>query len=203
MASPHPLLNPVKVAMPTESEIGKNIRRLRRARRLTLEQLARRCGFTKGYLSKVENSESSPPVSTLLNISEGLGVSISEIFGESSEATSISLVKKDERQIMARNGTMFGYSYETLAHKYPHKHMEPYLLTSPAHAEFYPLFQHRGEEMLFVLKGTMIFLHGDREYVVEEGDCIYFDAGIPHHGRPAGDEDAECLMVIYTPPGEA
>jgi transcriptional regulator with XRE-family HTH domain len=187
--------------MLAESEIGKNIRRLRRARELTLEQLARTCGFTKGYLSKVENSENSPPVSTLLTIAEGLGVGISEIFGERSEATSFSLVKKDERQIMARNGSLFGYSYETLAHKFPHKHMEPYLLTIPAHAEHYPLYQHRGEEMIMVLKGTMLFWHGDREYVVEEGDCIYFDSAVPHHGRPVGDENVLCLIVMYTPPG--
>jgi len=73
----------------------------------------------------------------------------------------------------------------------------------PAHAEHYPLYQHRGEEMILVLKGNMLFWHGDREYLVEEGDCIYFDSAVPHHGRPAGDENVLCLIVIYTPPGAA
>lgn len=47
-----------------ESMIGKQIKSLRTARNLTLEALAAKTGYTKGYLSKVENSDRSPPVST-------------------------------------------------------------------------------------------------------------------------------------------
>ncbi len=65
-----------------ESEIGDKIRRLRKNKEMTLDQLAVKCCVTKGYLSKVENSDKAPPVSTLINIAAGLGVGISEIFGE-------------------------------------------------------------------------------------------------------------------------
>jgi len=124
---------------------------MRKFKELTLEDLAERTGFTKGYLSKVENSEKAPPVSTLLNIAKAMAVSISELLGESRESTTLSLVKKGEREQMARNGTSFGYSYETLAHKYPDKKMEPYILTIPPRIEQHPLFQHQGEELIFVL----------------------------------------------------
>ena len=182
-----------------ESDIGKNIRHIRTGKGLTLDELARRSGFTKGYLSKVENSDKAPPVSTLLNIAEALGVGLSDVFGESGEAVSFSLVKKSQRQIMARNGTVFGYSYETLAHKYPHKRMEPYILTIPVNIEKSPLFQHKGEEMMLVLEGSMRLIHGEDEHLVEEGDCIYFDSGIPHRGLPAGDRAVKLLIVIFTP----
>jgi len=182
-----------------ESEIGKNIRTIRNSKGLTLEKLAHQSGISKGYLSKVENSDKAPPVSTLINIAENLGVSISEIFGEPGEAKSFSLVKKNERQIMARNGAIFGYSYETLAHNYPYKKMEPYILAIPPNISENPLFQHKGEEMLLVLKGTMNFLHGENEYLLEEGDCVYFDSGMPHRGIPIGEKGVLCLIVIYTP----
>ncbi|MBU0734953.1 MAG: XRE family transcriptional regulator [Proteobacteria bacterium] len=181
-----------------EHEIGKNIRMIRKLKELTLQELAKKTGFTKGYLSKVENSEKAPPVSTLLNIARGMGVSMSELFGEGHEPTSLSLVRKNERQQMARNGTTFGYSYETLAHKYPDKKMEPYILTIPPEIEQSPLFQHQGEELLFVMEGTMKFLHGENEYLMEKGDCIYFDSGIGHRGFALGGREAKILMVILS-----
>ena len=181
-----------------ESEIGKRIREIRKQKGLTLEELAGKTQFSKGYLSKVENSDKAPPVSTLLNIAKALSTTISHLLGETSQPGSFSLVKKGERQLMARDGTVFGYSYETLAHKFPDKHMEPYILTIPPGIKKSPLFQHGGEELLLVLSGKMKFIYGNREHIVEEGDCIYFDSGIPHRGIPIGNREVKCLIVIYS-----
>ena len=182
-----------------ESEIGKNIRKIRKSQGLTLESLAKKTGISKGYLSKLENSDKAPPVSTMLNIAEALQVSISHLFGEKQEPLSASLVKKGERQLMARDGIVFGYSYETLAHKFPHKHMEPYILTIPSGIAEHPLFQHKGEEMFLVLEGEVRFVLGSDEYQLEEGDCLYFDSGVPHRGFALGGREAKGLIVILTP----
>ncbi len=184
--------------MLSEQEIGRNLRMLRKLKGLTLEALAEKSGFTKGYLSKVENSDKAPPVSTLINIARAIGVSLSEVFGEDREQTSFCLVAKDERIQMARNGSSFGYAYETLAHKYPRKRMEPYILTVPPDIEEHPLFQHPGEEMLYVLEGRMRFVHGENEYLVERGDTVYFDSGIPHRGFALDGKETKLLMVILS-----
>ena len=182
-----------------EKEIGKNIRRMRKEAGHSLDTFARMTGLSKGYLSKLENSDKAPPVSTLIVIGEALGITLSEIFGEEAETTPASLVKLNERKPMARTGTNFGYYYETLAHKYPHKSMEPYLLTIPAGNKKSAVFQHKGEELMFVLQGSMHFHHGTEEYMVEEGDCIYFDSGVEHYGLPVGDKDLKIMMVIFVP----
>ena len=117
-----------------EGEIGKNLRNIRKLKELTLEELAHKSGFSKGYLSKLENSDKAPPVSTLINLAKALGVKVSTLFGEDRQPTSLSLVRKSERMLMARNGARFGYSYETLAHTYLGKAMEPYILTIPSEA---------------------------------------------------------------------
>lgn len=182
-----------------ESDIGSNIRKIRKSKKLTLDELAGKSGISKGYLSKVENSDKSPPVSTLINIAKALGVTISDLFGESREAKSFSIVKKNERQVMARSGTIFGYFYETLAHNYPHKKMEPYILTIPVHKGGQVVFQHKGEEMLLMLQGKMKFAVGENENLLEEGDCIYFDSGLAHRGTVIGNEEVKCLIVIFTP----
>jgi transcriptional regulator with XRE-family HTH domain len=185
-----------------ESEIGRRIKASRISKKFTLEQLAHRTGFTKGYLSRIEKSEKSPPLSTLGIIARVLGITISFLVGEEEQQTSFGLVKKGERHLIARKGTAFEYSYEALAHTYPNKKMEPFILILPLKPKKKTIAQHEGEELLFVLQGTMKFLHGNQEYTVEEGDCIYFDSSIPHFGESVGDKEAKCLMVIYTPPAE-
>ena len=185
-----------------ESEIGRRIKASRINRRFTLEQLARQTGFTKGYLSRIEKSEKSPPLSTLGIIARVLGITISFLAGEEEQKTSFGIVKKGERPLIARKGTAFEYSYEAVAHTFPNKKMEPFILTLPLKPKKKTIVQHEGEELLFVLEGTMKFLHGNREYILEEGDCIYFDSSLSHFGESAGRKEAKCFMVIYTPPVE-
>lgn len=185
--------------MVEESELGIRIQQYRISRGLTLQELADKTGYSKGYLSKIEKAEKAPPVSTLINLAKALNINISEIFGEVEENSPICLVKKWERRTIARDGSVFGYAYQALAHKFHNKHMEPYVLTLPLNPKENALFQHKGEEILFVLEGTMKFFHGEKEFIVEEGDCIYFDGSIPHYGVCQGNKEVKCLMVIYTP----
>jgi len=185
-----------------ESEIGRRIKASRINKKFTLEQLANQTGFTKGYLSRIEKSEKSPPLSTLGTISRALGITISFLVGEEEHQASIGIVKKGERPLIARKGTSVEYSYEAVAHTFPNKKMEPFILTLPLKPKKKMIYQHEGEEILFVLEGTMKFLHGNREYLIEEGDCIYFDSSFPHLGESVGPKEAKCFMVIYTPPVE-
>jgi len=182
-----------------ESEIGRRIKASRINKKFTLEQLANQTGFTRGYLSRIEKSEKSPPLSTLGIIARVLGITISFLVGEEEQQTPIGIVKKGERPLIARDGSAFGYSYESIAHKFPNKKMEPFVLTLPVNLKKKTIFQHEGEEILFVLEGTMKFFHGNKEYIVEEGDCLYFDSGFPHFGESLGRKEVKCFMVIYTP----
>ena len=184
-----------------ESEIGKRIKTFRTKKGITLEQLASQTGFTKGYLSKVEKSKKSPPVSTLGIIARALGVTISAILGEENPSVSFCLVKKGERPLISRDGNSSEYSYEAIAYKFPNKNMEPFILTLPVNPKKKNMYRHEGEELLFVLEGTMRFQYNNQEYIVEQGDCIYFDASLPHFGESRGDKKVRCLMVIYNPTG--
>jgi transcriptional regulator with XRE-family HTH domain len=181
-----------------ENQIGKRIRKLRIERNITQQVLADEVNITKGYLSKIENSQSSPPVSTLLSLAKALGIEINDIFSEKVTKTKIFHMKKEERQTISRSGSVFGYAYEPLASKFPNRNMEPYILTFPVGTEVKTPFQHNGEEFVLVLEGTMKFIYEDQELIVETGDSLYFDASAPHYGLCGGDQDVKCLMVIFT-----
>ena len=186
--------------MLSEDQIGQRIRKLRLDRGLSQRQLATDAGITKSYLSKIENSDSAPPVSTLVSLAQAFGVTMDAFFSEEVTQCLYTLVRKTERQTMARQGTKFGYSYEPLAPKFPGRRMEPFILTVPAEVET-KKFHHSGQEFFIVLEGTLRFKIGTEELIMEEGDAIYFDASIPHGGISADGNPLVCLMVIYS--GEA
>lgn len=181
-----------------EAEIGKRIRQHRLQKQFTLQDLADKTGYSKGYLSKVEKSGKAPPVATLSVIARELGVSVSAILGEDPVKDSICLVRQNERILMAKSGEEFGYAYEALANPYPNKHMEPFILTYPKDDALKHTFQHDGEELLFVLQGQMRFKYGSREMTLDKGDCIYFDSSVAHAGEPLGEEPLKTLIVLYS-----
>ena len=187
--------------MVDERELVQRIKEFRTKRGMVLEELAKKTGLSKGYLSKVENSEKSPPVSTLTKIAKALGVSMSALFGEEETVLPYHITKKDNRPLIARKGSGYGYSYESLAAGYSNRKMDPYFVEIPPNTE-QPFYEHRGEEIFFVLEGKIRVVHGDIEFILEEGDCCYFDASVPHHSYAIGDHPAKALMVLYTPEEE-
>lgn len=187
--------------MVSEEMIGRRIRQLRIERDMTQEVLAKAAGLTKGYLSKIENSPNSPPVSTLISIAKALGVGIDAIFSEQGVETDFTLVRKGERQEVAHRGSSFGYSYEPLALKFPNRHMDPYVMTVPAGTGRTKGFSHKGEEMLFALKGAQRLYIGEHVVDIDEGDCVYFNSSIPHSGESRDGGELVYLVVFYSPDG--
>jgi len=182
--------------MVRDKKIGARIREIRNLKGMTLEALAQKTNLTKGYLSLLENDKKVPPVATLLTIVQALDARISDIFGETEENASISIVRKDERLAMARPGTMFGYHYESLAYKYKNKSMDVYVLTRPADPQWKPvMFKHEGEEMLYILEGVTEFHYGQESYILRAGDCVYFDSSVEHYGKSLGDKPLKILMA--------
>jgi transcriptional regulator with XRE-family HTH domain len=182
-----------------EKTICRNIRKLRLNRKMTLDELARLTSLSKGHLSKVERSGKLPPFSTLNRIATALGVEVVSLFTGNPEPptdTRLTLVRKNERKIIVTMGSLYGYKYETLAHDKPGKSMEPYVI-EPAFEEN-ASFQHEGEELLYVLEGTHEFTYGGKKYIMYEGDCVYFDSGVPHTGRSLGREKARLLAVMFS-----
>jgi len=185
--------------MLNEDQIGKRIKRFRLDRKFTQQELADSAGITKSYLSKIENSDSSPPVSTLINIAKALGVNLDAFFNDQAPETILSVVRQDERQEMPRKGSPFGYTYESLAHKFPNRHMEPYLVKIPPSDSYSSEFQHIGEECVVILDGKVEFTINKQDMVLSQGDSIYFDSSYPHRIRCMGPKPAHCMLIIYSP----
>lgn len=188
-------------------DFARRLREIRKQRNLTLDALAAQTGFTKGYLSKIERGINTPPIASLATISRALQIDMSELLSTSDDEDTessdrISVVRANERQEVIRGGSSFGYDYRALTHTMPAKHMEPFVFTFPSQVLKEVYFEHEGEELIFVLSGTVEFEVGERRFTLLPGDCIYFDSTLRHRGRSVSGE-AKALVVIYSPGGGA
>ncbi len=183
-----------------ENVIGRRVGEIRASVGMTLDQLAAQTGFTKGYLSKIENSKKVPPIGTLSRIARALKTEITELLHlePAGNGRAFCVVRAHERLPVVRGGTAFGYDYVSLADTKSHKKMEPFLFTFPSEIDKYVFFEHEGEEFLFILTGRVEWQAGSEKAILEPGDSVYFDSRLPHRGR-ALDGEATALVVTYSP----
>ncbi|MBI5443588.1 MAG: helix-turn-helix transcriptional regulator [Deltaproteobacteria bacterium] len=187
-----------------EKAIVDKIKKIRTNQGLSLKALAERTGLTQGYLSRIENSDSAPPISTLGRIAKGLGTDVSYLLvdhdGQGRASPAIVVTRTESTgpatapaASSSRSG--YGYHYRALAEDKAGKNMETYVMTP----EFEPgeVMQHEGEEFLYILDGEVEFNYGDEKIILHKGDSAYFDAHIPHNGRSLGREMAKVLAVVY------
>ena len=182
-------------------DIGSKVRILRTKREMTLQDLATLTGLSKPNLSQIENNLVSPPIATLLKISSALGVAIGHFFQEYPQETDIVVVRKDKRHGIAKGKHIshIGYQYHPLAYPKLNKSMEPFVVLMEEREPGDITFNnHRGEEFVYVLEGTLEFHSGDKVVTLEEGDSIYFDSVVPHGYRGVGGT-AKALAIIHRP----
>ena len=150
-----------------EIEIIKKIKRTRRNKGMTLRRLAERTGLTEGYLSRIENSENAPPISTLGRIANGLDIDISFLFlpENHTEKSNPDIVIDKGINIkefrfgakLRQNGSK-SYQYEPLAKEKRGKNMEPYVVVPDF--EVGGVVKHQGENFIYVLEGTVELFYG-------------------------------------------
>ncbi len=176
--------------------IGGRVRFLRQQRSLTLDELAASCGLTKSFLSKIERSLSVPSISTAMKLAASFDMSVGQLLGESEYDDSISVVRRKDRRSFMRAGSAHGYNYETIAGGKRFKSMEPYIMRPPFEFQDDKLFEHSGQELMFVLAGRLQVQFGARVIDLMAGDAVYFDAQVPHRSRSFGTKLAEVLVVL-------
>jgi transcriptional regulator with XRE-family HTH domain len=169
---------------------------VRQQRGVTLEALAAKAGITKGFLSQIERGMKAPSISTLMRIAQVLGVGVGELFEDPrKQALPYSLVRHNERQRYAKEGSLYGYQYEAVAFRKAAKKMEPFIVFPPLRMP-HKFFRHRGDEMVLVLSGR-IQVDIDGELLdLRPGDCVYFDGSTPHRSRSVGKRMARALVVV-------
>ena len=82
-------------------------------------------------------------------------------------------------------GSGVGHRYESLGiMRAPSNTLEPLRVTLTERSNTFPLYQHAGTELIYMLSGRMEYGYGSSRYLLESGDVLQFIGGVPHGPQP-------------------
>jgi transcriptional regulator with XRE-family HTH domain len=173
--------------------VGERIRQLRQDRKLSLRELARSSALSANALSMVERGLSSPSVSTLYRVAEGLGVSISSLFETRPARSAVVLCKASSRARMSiPRGLWEGLGGETFEGR-----VEPFVLTLENGSSSGPgAMIHTGHEFVYCLRGRLEYQIEGEIFRLDPGDSLLFRAYQQHRWRNPGTTVTQALVVL-------
>jgi transcriptional regulator with XRE-family HTH domain len=186
--------------------IGGRIRALREAMGLSLRDLAERCGVSAPMLSQVERRETSPTLQVATRIAAGLDLRLSQLL-RLDEDGAVTIVRAAERRRGPRDGpraggvNASGHSYEVLTPPLPGQRAElSRHVLAPGAATGGPgdppMHEPGSRETALVESGRVVLHCDGAAHELERGDCVTFDADLPHHFENPGAEEASLLAVV-------
>ena len=182
---------------PDLSELGTRLRELRSGRGWTQEELARRAGLSKSYLSRIEDGDRQPSLASLLSLAQAYGIALASLFAPPAEGNQPCAVLR-AGSLPPQLGN--GLTYTPLSPLDRSANMQPIRVRVAARREGSEMYQHDGEEWLYLLSGTLHLALADDSYVLHPGDSAHFDARLPHRLTALDGADAELILVACASP---
>lgn len=178
--------------------LGPRIRALREAMSMSLRDLAVRSGVSAPMLSQVERGETSPTLQVASRIAGGLELRLSQLLRLDEDGT-VSVVRRTERRQGPSRAK--GHRYEILTPPLPGQRAElsrhtlaPGGLTGGPGDP--PMHEPGSRETALVESGAVVLACDAQRCELRAGDCVTFDADLPHHFENPRSEPAVLLAVV-------
>jgi transcriptional regulator with XRE-family HTH domain len=178
--------------------IGARVKALRESSGLSLRDLTERSGVSAPMLSQVERGETSPTLTVAARIAAGLDLRLSQLL-RLDESGAVTIVRASQRQ---RGGNKRrGHSFEVLTSGQPGQRAELSRHTlAPGGAtgavDDPPMHEPGSRETALVERGAIQLICDGASYELNEGDCVTFDADLPHHFENQTTDAAAFLAVV-------
>jgi transcriptional regulator with XRE-family HTH domain len=183
--------------------VGAQVRALRKARGLSLVQVAQATDLSIGYLSQIERGLSSPNLRALTALADALGVAVAALMGPlRTDAGNrgidavVTRAKEQPELSLWRTGIgkrrlAGGTATDGAPYSFSLMEFEP---NAGAADEAY---RHHGEECGMVIKGRLELTVGDRSWLLEPGDSFQFDSDRPHRFRNVARGTTQVVLVNW------
>jgi len=178
--------------------VGPRVRALREAMGLSLRDLAERSGVSAPMLSQVERGETSPTLAIATRIAAGLELRLSQLL-RLDEDGAVTVVAAGQGRSGGRPER--GHRYRVLTAPRPGQRAElsrhqlaPGAVTGAPDDP--PMHEPGSREVALVERGRLVLVCDGRAHELAEGDCVTFDADLPHHFENPGSEPAVFLAVL-------
>jgi transcriptional regulator with XRE-family HTH domain len=185
-----------------EVAIGRQVRTYRKQKNITVSEMASLTNLSIGMLSKIENGNTSPSLTTLQTLADALSVPLTSFFRQYEERREAVHTKSGDGVEIEREGTRAGHQYNLLGHIGSNSSgviVEPYLIKLTTESDTFETFQHGGVETIYMLSGAVDYRHGSQIYPLRPGDTLFFDADAPHGPETLKELPAVYLSVISYP----
>jgi XRE family transcriptional regulator, regulator of sulfur utilization len=181
---------------PAIAAVGPRVKALREAGGMSLRDLAERSGVSAPMLSQVERGETSPTLQVAARIAAGLQLRLSQLL-RLDEDGAVSIVPAGH----GRRGGADGHRYEVLTPPLPGQRAEVSRHTlAPGAATGGPgdppMHEPGARETAVVEHGALDLLIDGATHALRAGDCVTFDADLPHHFENRGEEEAVLLAIV-------
>ena len=175
--------------------ISQRIKLYRNQKRLSLDELSRRSGVSKGMLVDIEGCRANPSIALLCKIAAAMNVSVADVVNVASEPT-VHLIDRDEIPVLWQGEK--GGSAKLLAGT-----------RGPDMLELWQWVMHPGEafvssghpaetcELLFVNRGQLTLRVDGRDYLIKEGCSAVAKTDMPHAYMNETRDALEFTMTVY------
>jgi len=176
--------------------LGQKIRQLRKARNITLVEMAEKTGVAQATLSRIETGIMTGTVESHEKISEVLGIGLADLYsGVDRRYDEIfHLSKNTEPKVTHHTGQ---FQIELLTHESSGKKITPFMMTLQGKSEGPAEQSERGvEKFFYVLDGEVRVVLDQKDYPLKKNETLYFDASLSHQIINDQPEPARILAAV-------
>ncbi|WP_103996765.1 cupin domain-containing protein [Paenibacillus sp. UNC499MF] len=175
-------------------DIGKKVEKYRKAKDLSMRELARLAEITPSMLSQIERGLANPSIQTIKVLAKSLEVPTFSFFMEETNTVDLVVRSNNRKKMVVEN-----LSYELVSPDFTGNLATAIMNVPPNTVSSEKQLEHKGEEVAFVLEGKIKVFLDDAEYVLEAGDSVKIPAQMKHKWENDFNEHAAVLFSV-TPP---
>ncbi|NOE36343.1 MULTISPECIES: cupin domain-containing protein [unclassified Ruegeria] len=184
------------------NKLGEDLRALRKAQNMTLNDLSETSGRSVSFLSKIERGLARPSVTALQEVAEALGVPVGWFFETDGPAPAEErpfVVRADRRRKLTYSGLSgtdyMGFEDHLLSASLDRQLAMGISTYEPGGSTGDDLYTHDGEEAGMVLKGEIELTLDSQVFRLQAGDSFSFSADIPHRYHNPGKVEAQVVWA--------
>ncbi|MFJ8260162.1 helix-turn-helix domain-containing protein [Peribacillus asahii] len=176
--------------------VGRNLKAIREKQKLSLEKVSDLSGVSKAMIGQIERGESSPTITTIWKIANGLKISFTSLINVPEPEAK--LVLRSEIQVLSEDNGKYRV-FPTFPFS-EDKKFEIYSIEIEPEGKLDSVGHKEGtEEFITVFDGEVLIGINGANYKLKNGDSIRFKADRPHSYFNTRNELARLSMTIYYP----
>jgi transcriptional regulator with XRE-family HTH domain len=181
-------------------QISNKIKEKRKAKGITIQELADKAEVSKGLISQIENNRTVPSLLVLINIIRALNLDMNEFFNEigTEQHSSKVIIKQEAAYQEFEKETAKGFLYKrVLTRSVKNYPVDIVILELKKGARRTQMVKTDAFEYKYIIQGKVEYQIENEKYILNTGDSLFFDGRLGHKPANIGDDDAKILVVYF------